>query len=67
MTAAEFKAMKEAQIQKLAAMGRAWLAAEGKALASALSRQRTEGRRDGTIACLEGQLADVRAAWTLAQ
>lgn len=67
MTATEFKAMKDAQIQKLAAKGRAWLTAEGKALTAALARQRTEGRKDGTAACIEGDLEDLRKAWKLAQ
>lgn len=68
MNAAEFAALKKAQIQKLAAQGRAWLAVEGKELAAALARQRMSGwRNDGTAACIEGQLSDLRAAWKLAQ
>lgn len=67
MNAADYKTMKAAQIQKLAAKGREWLKAEAKDLTAALSRQRTEGRKDGTAACIEGDLADLRAAWKLAQ
>lgn len=65
MTATEFKAMKEAQIQKLAAKGRVWLTTEGKALTAALARQRGNG--DGTAECIEGDLADLRKAWKLAR
>lgn len=67
MNATEYAAMKKAQIQKLAAKGRAWIEAEGKELRTALNRQRTEGRKDGTVACIAGDLEDLRAAWKLAR
>lgn len=66
MTATEYRDMKNAQIRRLAAKGRAWIETEGKELKAALSRQRIEGRKDGTVACISGQLDDLRAAWKLA-
>jgi len=67
MTATEYAAMKQAQIRRLASKGRAWIEAEGKELRAALNRQRTEGRKDGTVACIAGDLKDLRAAWKLAR
>lgn len=67
MNAAQFAAVKKSQIQKLAAKGRAWIEAEGKDLRAALNRQRAEGRKDGTVACIAGDLEDLRTAWKLAE
>lgn len=67
MTATEYAAMKQQQIERLAAKGREWLKAEAKELTAALNRQRTEGRRDGTVACIQGDLDDLRKAWRLAK
>lgn len=67
MNATQYAEMKKSQVAKLAAKGRAWIEAEGKALSAALARQRTEGRKDGTVACIAGDLEDLRAAWKLAK
>lgn len=67
MNATEYAAMKQARIEKLAAKGREWLKAEAKELNAALARQRTEGRKDGTAACIAGDLEDLRKAWRLAK
>ena len=63
---ADFKKLKAAQIQRLAAKGRKWLEAEGKELKAALARQTWEGKKDGTAACIAAELEDVRAAWKVA-
>lgn len=67
MNATDYAAIKKAQIEKLAAKGRSWIEAEGRELRAALNRQRTEGRKDGTVACIVGDLEDLRAAWKLAR
>lgn len=51
----------------LAARGRGWLRAEAARVKAALHRVGFLGRyEDGTRACLEGQLEDLRAAWVIA-
>lgn len=58
-----------ARIQRLAALGRATLKAKAAEVKAAMARQ---GRcpsawQDGTMACLEGQIEDMREAWKLAK
>lgn len=66
MTSEEFKQKKAEQIRRIAAKGRTWIEAEAKEAKAALARQRTEGRKDGTVACIVAEIEDFRAAWKLA-